>query len=92
MLDCLIQRVRVLRDSQASEFSDHLGGAPLLPLFGHGGSAFLVLDPLVQDLPDQPTEAVRNRADRLRVSQADDQTAVHELKILPLVFTAAFAA
>ena len=49
-------------------------------LFGHSGTAFLVQDAVVQDLPHQTTEPVRNRADGLRVSQADDQAAVHERK------------
>ena len=34
----------------------------------------------MQDLPDQPTEPVRNRADRLGVSEPDDQASIHELK------------
>jgi hypothetical protein len=47
--------------------------------------AFLVADALVQDLPDQPTEPVGDRADGLAVSEAWDDPTVHggEIKQFP---------
>ena len=44
------------------------------------GPAFLVGDAVVQDLPHETTEPMGDRADRLRVSETDDQPSIHELK------------
>jgi hypothetical protein len=48
--------------------------------FGDRRSTFLVRDAVVEDLPDETTEPMRDRADRLRVSETDDETPIHDLK------------
>jgi hypothetical protein len=50
---------------ESPEFPDHFGSAALRPMFGHRRSAFLVHDALMQDLPNEPTQSVRNGPDRL---------------------------
>ena len=65
---------------ERSKFPDHLGGASLRPMLRHRWPAFVIRDAVVEDLPDQATEPMRNRTDRLRVSEPDDQTPIHELK------------
>jgi len=48
--------------------------------FGDGWTAFLVRHALVQNLPHETTEPMRDRADGLRMAQPHDRTAIHELK------------
>jgi hypothetical protein len=66
--------------AEASEFPDHLGRPPLRPFPRDRRAAFLVHDALVQDLPDQPTETMRDGSDGLGVPQAREQTTIHELE------------
>ena len=66
--------------TETSEFADHLGGASVRSLFGDGGATFLVCDALVQYLPHEAAEPMGNRADGLRVSQAHDQSTIHQLE------------
>ena len=49
-------------------------------------SSLLVPHALVQDLPDQSTQPVGDRTDRLGMSQARDDAAVHDGKDRPLGF------
>jgi len=44
------------------------------------GAAFLVDNAIVENLPHQPAEAMRNCPNRLGVSEPDDQASIHELK------------
>jgi hypothetical protein len=46
----------------------------------------------MQNYPDQVTEAIRNYADRLVMSQARNETTIHDLENASLAFNAAFAA
>jgi hypothetical protein len=56
--------------AETAEFADHLRGAALGAVFGHGGPAFLVGHALVEDLPDEPTEPMGDGANRLGVPEA----------------------
>ena len=49
-------------------------------MFRDGRSAFFIHDTLVEDLPDESTQTVRDRANRLGVSEPDDEAPIHELK------------
>ena len=49
-------------------------------LFGDRGAAFLVCDAVVQGLPHEPTEPMRDRADRLGMAETDDEPPVQQLK------------
>ena len=49
-------------------------------LFGNGRAPLVVRDALVQDFPHEATEPVGNGADGLRVSQAHDQSTIHQLE------------
>jgi hypothetical protein len=55
--------------AEASEFPDHLGRA-----------TFVIHDAVVQNLPDQTTEPMGDRANGLRVPQADHEPSIHDLK------------
>jgi hypothetical protein len=46
----------------------------------------------MQNYPDQVTEATRNHADRLVMSQARNEATIHDLENASLAFNAAFAA
>jgi hypothetical protein len=61
-------------------------------LFGDGRAVFLVCDAVVQDLPHEPTEPMRDRSDRLGMAETDGEPPVQQLKETALVFTAACAA
>jgi dienelactone hydrolase len=65
---------------EASQFTDHLGGAPLRPMFGDGRTALLVGNALVQNLPNEPTEPIGDGANGLRVAETWNQPTIHELK------------
>ena len=81
MLDCSREPRRGFDAvAETPKFPDHLRGAALGARFGDRWSAFLVDDAVVQDLPHEPTEPMRNRPNRLGVSEADDEPAIHELK------------
>ena len=46
-------------------------------LFADGRAAFLICDAVVEDLPHEPTEPMRDRADRLGMAEAwDERTSV----------------
>src|SRR4029450_3992178 len=66
--------------AEASEFPDHLGGAPLRSLLGDRGATFLRGHAVVQELPDEAAQPMRDGTDRLSVSQADHEPAIHEFK------------
>src|SRR5262245_27405356 len=66
--------------TETAKFPDHLRGAPLRACSGDGRSAFIVDDPVMEDLPDKPTEPVRDRPNRLRMTESDHETSVHEFK------------
>jgi hypothetical protein len=54
---------------ETPKFANHLGRPALGACFGHGWPTFFVRNAVVQNLPHEPTEAVRNGADRLLVSE-----------------------
>jgi len=64
--------------AQTSQFADHLARTHLLGLFADGRPAFLVPHVLVKNLPNQATEPVSDRTDRLGVAEARDEPAIHE--------------
>ena len=64
--------------AEPSQFANHGASADLLGLHADGGPAFFVAHALVQDLPDQSTQPVGDRADRLGMSEARDDPKVHE--------------
>ena len=66
--------------AETSEFADHLCGAALGARFGHRWPTLLVYDAVVEELPDQPTETVRDGADCLCMSESDDEAPIHEFK------------
>ena len=74
------------------EFSDHLGRPSLCAVLGDGWAAFLMRDALMQQLPDQAAQPMRDGPNGLGVSEAWDQSAIHQLEDTPFVLTAAFAA
>jgi hypothetical protein len=57
-----------------------------------GRSAFLVPYALVKNLPNQTTEPVSDGADGLPVPEPRDKPAIDDREMVPLAFTAAFAA
>jgi len=69
-----------------SEFPDHGCGAALLGLFRHCRTAFFIRNAFMQNYPDQVTEAIRNYADRLVMSQARNETTIHDLENASLAF------
>ena len=66
--------------SKHSEFPDHGCGAALLGLFRNCRTAFFIRNAVMQNYPDQMTEAIRNYADRLVMSQARNETTIHDLE------------
>src|SRR5207248_6691110 len=62
--------------AETAEFSDHLGGSTLCTRFGDKRAAFFVRDAIVQDLPHEPTQPMRDRPDRLGMAQTDDEPPV----------------
>src|SRR6266850_2931453 len=79
---CIPRRRRGEFDAvaKATEFANHLGGPTLDARFGDGRAAFLVRDAVVQDLPHEATEPMRDRSDRLGMTETDDEAAVQQLK------------
>ena len=49
-------------------------------MLGDSGAAFLVRHAVVEYLPGQATEAMRDCADGLGVPEADDETSIDELE------------
>jgi hypothetical protein len=64
--------------AETSPFADHLARSHLLRFGGDRRSALLVPNALVQDLPDQAARPVRDGADRLRMSEAWDDSPIHD--------------
>jgi hypothetical protein len=77
---------------ETPEFADHLARSHLLRFYVDGRPAFLVTNTLVENLPDQSAQAVGDCADRLGVSESGNSRRYTIAKIVPLAFTAAFAA
>ena len=69
-----------------SEFPDHGCGAALLGLFRNCRTTFFIRNAVMQNYPDQLTEAIRNCADRLVMSQAGNETTIYELENASLAF------
>src|SRR5436309_332544 len=67
-------------DPKATEFANHLGGSTLCARFGDGRAAFLVRDTVVQDLPYELADPVRDRSNRLSMAETDDEPPVQQLK------------
>jgi hypothetical protein len=51
--------------AEASKLSDHFCRVCLLGLLIDGGSPLVVMDARMQNSPDEPTQSVGNRPDRL---------------------------
>ena len=66
--------------AELSEVPDHLRDASLRTLASDLGAAFVVVDALVEYLPDEATEPMGHGPDRLCVPEADHQTAIQELE------------
>jgi hypothetical protein len=64
--------------AEAAEFPDHLARAHLLGLRADGWPPFFITHALVKDLPNQATESVGDGADRLGMSEAWDDSAIHD--------------
>ena len=69
-----------------SEFPDHCCRMALLGLFRHCRAAFFIANAVMQNYPDQVTEAMRNDADCFVMSQVRHWTTVHDLEDAPLAF------
>src|SRR5260370_36860064 len=72
--------------AKRSEFPDHSCRMALLGLFRHCRAAFFIPNTVMENYPDQVTEAMRNYADCLVMSQARHQTTVHDLEDASLAF------
>jgi hypothetical protein len=57
-------------------FADHLARSHLLRFLANGGPAFLVVNALVKNLPNQPTEPVGDDTNGLSVSEPRDEPAI----------------
>jgi hypothetical protein len=68
----------VRRDSQTSEFPDHLRRTALHAGFRDLGATLVVRQAVVEDLPDQPTEPVRNGSNGLSMPEADHEPSINE--------------
>jgi hypothetical protein len=66
--------------AEASELSDHFRSPGLLVLFADSGATFIVMNSLVEDLPDETTLPMGNRPDSLFVSEARYCTTIDNLK------------
>ena len=66
--------------AETSQFADHLARTHLPRLVADGRLPFLVSHALVQDLPDQSTEAVGDGPNRLGMSEAWDDSTVDDGK------------
>src|ERR1700719_4481584 len=66
--------------AEIAKLADHASGVGSFGLGANGGAVFLVADAVVQDLPHQPAEAVRNGPDSLLIGQAGFEAAKDDLK------------
>src|SRR5215472_266320 len=72
--------------AKGSECPDHSRSPSSLSLFTDSGTAFLIVNTVVQNDPDQLTEAMCNGSDGFVVSQAKQQTTIDDLEDAPFVF------
>jgi hypothetical protein len=77
--------------AEGSELPNHLGSACLLGFGAHFWAAFFITDIVVQNLPDQPANPMRDGPGGLLVFQTRLQTAKHTSNMLRFTFTAARA-
>src|ERR1700704_4347358 len=70
--------------AEASQFADHLARPHFLGLDADRWPAFFVAHALVQNLPDQPTQPVRDRPDGLGMAEAWDDAAIYDGEDRPL--------
>jgi hypothetical protein len=66
--------------SKASQISDHLSGPLLFSFASNSGATLLVLNALVENLPNQSTHPMRDRADGLCKTQPRHQSVKYQLK------------
>jgi hypothetical protein len=71
--------------ADALELPDHSGGAVSLGLLAYGRASFLVMDSLVQNLPDQAAKPVGNHSDGLLVPEARHIPAIEDLEDASLI-------
>ena len=71
-----MELAQVRRCSRDSQFADHLARTHLR-LFSDDRPGFLVADVLVKDLPNQGTEPISDRTDRLDVAEAREEPPLH---------------
>jgi hypothetical protein len=57
----------------------------MCPRVADDRTAFLVRDAVVQDLPHEPTEPMRNRADCLDMAEAAHKPSVEQLESIPAI-------
>ena len=86
MLSSCRNRCRFDSVTKVSECPDHSRSAGSLGLFAYGGTTFLIANAVVQDDPDQLTEAMRNSPDRFVVSQTRYETTIDNLEDASFVF------
>src|ERR1700751_1770600 len=78
--------------AESSECPNHSCRAALPGFLRHCRAAFFIAHAVMQDYPNQGTEAVRNDADVLLCPRRDTRRRYRISKIFPLSFRAAFAA
>jgi hypothetical protein len=66
--------------AKASKIPDHLSGTLLLPLASDSRTTLLILNALVENLPNQSAQPMRDRADGLSKTQSRHQSLKHQLK------------
>src|SRR4051812_42101830 len=64
--------------AERPQLADHLARPHLLRLHTDRWATFFVPNALVQNLPDQTTESVSDRANRLGVAEARDEATIHD--------------
>ena len=72
--------------AKGSECPNHSCSADALCLFTYRRAAFLIANAVVQNDPDQVTEAVRNDPDRFIVSETWHETTVDDVEDTSFVF------
>src|SRR5262245_46255962 len=72
--------------AEASQFSNHSPGAPLLRSLADGAGTFFVTNSIVQDLPNEATLPMGNGSDRLLMPQTGHRAAIDDLEDRTLRF------
>src|SRR5215472_3967022 len=72
--------------AKGSECPDHSRSPSSLSLFTDSGTAFLIVNTVVQNDPDQLTEAMCNGSDGFVVSEAQHQATIDDVEDAPFVF------